>query len=755
MNITEVKQYNHKIGIIEITNNNSHSLYNYLITKITLKDVPSYNTIRFSYEPNSQFIPHQQIDHDFFMQIPNQLNSTPLYIYVHYFLKELYEYEDDTIVHALTDFSKMNITSNHYKSTITDKNTLKVDYLLDNISRNPNWKNVVQTDSVSGAGVATEKGHYPLDSKYRITDFRFFNEPVQKTEADSKTYYEWPNTITDTTAQWKAVINSDKISSYITDKDQPLNMYMEYKFLPSSSEYHEHYIGLKSSTPALSDPIVSNTDNIKLVNEGLGESTYRVARYGDPMNNEASMLLKKDNSVNFLFNPIPVNDGCKITKDVCGDYFKFLYNGTNNGISNQTIKLDTNSSYTLTYFIYIPFIITSDNNYYIEIDGNKVEDKFLNMDKILYRTWNYHEINFTPKSEDVDIITHLCYDDNQDLPIYIYNVQITKDSVYSPLIKYNKANVLVQEDNKFAYKPYSTDITKVSYPYGDNQYKVQDSNLSKIPVIDVYALPDMSYIMNDTDIYLGYYSNTITEVGASGNLYYNKKEKRFEKSDGTQWVVTPIICAQGPNEIVIHTLNIYDNEVKTGTVSLSIEDADERTIHQYGESVINEDTGLSSIYANLGNYELNTNYYLNIKYSDPDCPLRVTNTKILMNVTESQITLTPTLYDGTNYIPDNLAGSTVLANWNNVQYATLVTKLVFTVETLETSVGSSKVSSGNMSLYIDDVLIETTRVDDGIADFFVDNTIITASGTYVLKFEYRSAEDYYPDKTIYKTLQIV
>ena len=109
-----------------------------------------------------------------------------------------------------------------------------------------------------------------------------------------------------------------------------------------------------------------------------------------------------------------------------------------------------------------------------------------------------------------------------------------------------------------------------------------------------------------------------------------KKEKRFEKSDGTQWVVTPIICAQGPNEIVIHTLNIYDNEVKTGTVSLSIEDADERTIHQYGESVINEDTGLSSIYANLGNYELNTNYYLNIKYSDPDCPSRVTNTKILM-----------------------------------------------------------------------------------------------------------------------------
>ena len=100
---------------------------------------------------------------------------------------------------------------------------------------------------------------------------------------------------------------------------------MEYKFLPSSSEYHEHYIGLKSSTPALSDPIVSNTDNIKLVNEGLGESTYRVARYGDPMNNEASMLLKKDNSVNFLFNPIPVNDGCKVTKDVCGDYFKFLW----------------------------------------------------------------------------------------------------------------------------------------------------------------------------------------------------------------------------------------------------------------------------------------------------------------------------------------------------------------------------------------------------------------------------------------------
>jgi hypothetical protein len=59
-----------------------------------------------------------------------------------------------------------------------------------------------------------------------------------------------------------------------------------------------------------------------------------------------------------------------------------------------------------------------------------------------------------------------------------------------------------------------------------------------------------------------------------------------------------------------------------------------------------------------------------------------------------------------------------------------------------------------MSLYADDVFLETTRVDNGIADFFIDSAIIS-SGTYVLKFEYRSAEDYYPDKTIYKTLQIV
>jgi hypothetical protein len=377
------------------------------------------------------------------------------------------------------------------------------------------------------------------------------------------------------------------------------------------------------------------------------------------------------------------------------------------------------------------------------------------MDKILYRTWNYHEINFTPKSEDVDIITHLCYDDNQDLPIYIYNVQITKDSIYSPLIKYNKANVLVQEDNQFAYKPYSTDITKVSYPYGDNQYKVQDSNLSKIPVIDVYGLPDMSYIMNDTDTYLGYYSNTITEVGASGNLYYNKKEKRFEKSDGTQWVVTPIMCAQGPNEIVIHTLNIYDNEVRSGTVSLSIEDADE--IHQYGESVINENTGLSSIYANLGNYELNTNYYLNIKYSDPDCPLRVTNTKILMNVIESQISLVPTLYDGGTYNPNDMSSAGIISDWNTVPYsyidASKKAKIVISVLTTEINT-NTYINSGNMSLYADDVFLETTRVDNGIADFFIDSAIIS-SGTYVLKFEYRSAEDYYPDKTIYKTLQIV
>ena len=103
MDISEIKQYTHKIIKIKLTNNNTITTYEYVTIKIHLTKEQN-ETIRFSIEENSNWIEHQSYEDDYFLRIPN-ITPSVSYIYAHYFPADLYTYEEDTQIFSIYDFS--------------------------------------------------------------------------------------------------------------------------------------------------------------------------------------------------------------------------------------------------------------------------------------------------------------------------------------------------------------------------------------------------------------------------------------------------------------------------------------------------------------------------------------------------------------------------------------------------------------------------------------------------------------------------
>jgi hypothetical protein len=757
MDITEVSKYNHKITKIQITNNNISSYYNYLIAKITLNNVPSYYTIRFSYSQYGDFIPHQQINNDFFMQIPNDLNTIS-YIYAHYFFKDLYQYDEDTIVHANLDLSKIQTdgtisNSNNYSTKINNGN-LQINYLLSNSTstniRDPNWKNIVLGYSEGNVGNMTEKGHYPLDSKFRDT-YHYFDEP-KLTDIDNQ--LRWKETSTTNNAKWNAKISADKISSYITDKNDPLNIYMQYRYLPSSSEYHEHYIGISGLNDANSDPLLLQGDNLNLVNNYLGTNTHRLIRRGYPSDVSNSFTITKGIDIGFIFDPIPYTtnneEHCKINKDSCGNYYKINNNGYNEDDKKcyQSIpSLDTDSHYTLKYFIYIPKKTQDSKYYYLEIDGEKPDDRFLEIDVNNTKEWNYHEINFQPSKETVLLNFNGCYQEDLENPIFLYNVELTKDPLYNPLIKYNKMGMIVQEEDKYSSMTYPTADTEESYALADNQYK-QTITLPE-PFIDVYMIPYLGGILTN---FIGKQKEAplATQVVNTGSGVYCTNDECIYVYNNS-WNKSAVMFSKSPNNIAIQTFNLYNNIITDGTIKLSIQNKAGTVLKDCGTSNINSD-GLSSFYINFGNFNTDTDYYLNIEYSDSKCTNRNFTNRVLCQVIAPNIGLSALLKDIDSNGVEHVLRDNSLTTWSGIDKS--IIPFTVEVDVTNTITSGTAVNNGNISLYVDDVLNQTSLVKNGVAQLYIDTDDINASGNYVLKIEYRDDDNTYPTTTMYKMLEI-
>jgi hypothetical protein len=729
MFLSEIKEYNHKINKLEITNNNKASVNNYVIAKFTLDNIPANTTVRFSFNENSDYIPHQQIGNDFFMQIPNELNSVS-YIYVHYFLKELYTYDGDKIVHVNLDlntlFNSNNKGGTNYSLSMNDKN-LRIDYVLNNgnkqIVRDPNWKDCVLGDKETQN--MTEKGEYPLDSKFRNT-FHFFDIP----NLDSNNLYRWKVTDTSSIAKYNIKLDAINISSYVIDKNDPLNIYMQYRYLPSSSKSHEHYIGMIGEEKD-TDSLLLHGDNLNMVNEHFSNNTHRLIYRDYPTDENTAFRLNKENDIGFIFNPLPYKinnkDCCEIIKDGCDDYYKIKYNGYNDKPNKgyQKITLNPDYNYTLSYYIYLPHntdVNNIGNYYYLEIDGNKPDSTFLDNDKKFNGQWHYHEINFKPKQENVVLDIYGPYDLDIENPMFLYNIILTKDPIYNPLIKYNRTSMIVQEESSSVSQHLVGSYAKKNLENAEETYTPKIN--IPVPFIDAYSIPDMS---NCVSHFLGRQLEPPTSAQSANKDegVYCATDKCLYKFDGSNWIKTTLDFSKMLNAINIHTLNTSEQVINSGNVTISVIDKSNNVVCQPITASI-KSNGLCTSFLNFSELQKDSEYYLVMEYNDPICSNRQSKSEILIKVIEPNITITPYLDD------------TVLPNSSNLSTWSIPYQNFNINVTVVDSISNINITAGSMNLEIGDKLIQSTLSNDkNTYQFFINVTNENlSSGSYTFEFNY-------------------
>lgn len=499
MNIQEISQYSHKIVKVDINNSNEKSSEDWVTVKIHLNK-ESNETIRFSVTKNPSsagWLEHQSFEDDYFLRIPNKLQSITE-IYAHYFPISLYDYTEPQNIYSIYDFSDfikdeatnqwdgrqypLQITSYGYEMLLgTDNKPLIRSLLKDSHTRykDPNYKNYTQTDIVADM---TEKGRFPLSSRYRnslyrtaptlndkenfklpywrkdITQYSHGAQPTDTHEEDSieEGYIYEDDTAsnsyisqygsTDNCSQrnakipfWEAKIHRSGLSPLINDTSgdnenyTPINIYLNYQYLPTSTEYHQHYFGLEGknvkdkngNTPEemltavesynpngtynetqtnINKEILKNySNNIKNgtykqltsnksyeildgeglndINQAFGEDnvTYRIIRHGNPYDNSSSIYVNHKNVYNVNLNEdIGTMHNCLWDKNPCDKYY--TYTPTGAGAAYIDVQLKKHTYYVLKYFMYIPAeAYIEDDSCYMEVQSRFKKGEDINI----------------------------------------------------------------------------------------------------------------------------------------------------------------------------------------------------------------------------------------------------------------------------------------------------------------------------------------------------------------------------------------
>ena len=276
MELFQIQQYSHKIEKIIITNENTKSNYKYVTIKIHL-DRDTNETIRFSLTKNptaKEWLSHQSFDNDFFLRIPN-ITPSVTEVYAHFFPSNLYDYTESEEICSIYDFSDLakdnaynqwdgmqypiQIQSNGYDMVIGNDNKPLIRSILNNsISqyKDPNYKNYTITSNPIDA---TEKGRFPLSSRYRNSLYNQAPDITGKTTSlpywqsgrQNKTNGDDCEKRNKKVPFWEAKIYRTGLSPLIDhgsdDSDNPINVYLNYQYLPTSTEYHQHYFGFEES----------------------------------------------------------------------------------------------------------------------------------------------------------------------------------------------------------------------------------------------------------------------------------------------------------------------------------------------------------------------------------------------------------------------------------------------------------------------------------------------------------------------------
>lgn len=489
MDISEIKQYAHKIIKINITNTNKTTNYSYTTIKIHLEKEQN-EVIRFSYEENSNWIEHQSKDNDYFLRIPNIVDSIT-HIYAHFFPADLYSYIEDSDLFSLYDFSDffkenptdplynerypLQITSYGYEMMLGEENKPYIRSLLDKSItkyKDPNYKQYTVTDASSNIDM-TEQGRFPLSSRYRNSryatapQFNQGNLPYWQKNDKRYSYGTFPNisteiyqndtytyqNISDTSINnnnkytessncteifnqipfWEAKIHRKGLSPFITDEyaedmesessETPFNVYLNYQYLPTSTEYHQHYYGFEpynvknqageevarinmpEAISVLGDNLATETNRQKLIkfcenikngtwrqvteNKNLevldgenlyqinkafnNQATYRLINHGNPFDDANIMTIDHTNIIDLDLDQAKITKNCTWEKNNCDKYWTLtpLSDNSEDSLVYLDVKLKANTPYVLKYYIYIPA------DAYVEDSSNRTDYKTL------------------------------------------------------------------------------------------------------------------------------------------------------------------------------------------------------------------------------------------------------------------------------------------------------------------------------------------------------------------------------------------
>jgi len=501
MELDEIKQYSHKVKTINIQNQNKQSLNKTVVIKITLSTSDD-EIIRFSLEPNDYFISHQHINgtNDYYCDIPNNLNQTTI-LYAHFFPNDLYEYEEEPShlvdIYNLSDIlTNADITSNRYEYTIDDKEHLVVQS-TDSTSvtnhHDPNYKQYTETNNIN----KTEQGFFPLSSRYRTNK-----------------NWKVPN-LSDSDPSWGN--NNDDIfweARIPFEGEGPTKVFINYEYLPTSREYHQHYFGFEGEERNNNTINVFEGTNInKLDNKFGSDNNYRIINLGNVYDDKRSIYVPHENIIPIDLDSFTYHN-CDWQSNKCQKYHIYnpLFN-SQSGYCSKTIKtLTPGHYYSLRYYIYIPNYAHVDiDTCYVSVETDdktiyKMEDAFIHRDKQMRNQWIYHEVPFlATETNIIRIIGPQSFNTSTDTNnnIFFTNMSLYEMVEYSPTLQYTNTSLRLLEQDQLTIKPISDQKTTQTIS-PDNKEWIPSNIELPIPYDNVYIDTD-----NETEVFYDHYTTNI------------------------------------------------------------------------------------------------------------------------------------------------------------------------------------------------------------------------------------------------------
>lgn len=809
MNLNDIKQYPHKIKKILIDNANLYSINDYITIKISLNDVQDDETIRFSFQENEDFIHHQSLDNDYFIRIPNNLNQITT-LYAHYFIRDLYEYEEEEQIYSIYPFEdlfkdnpineqgipyKIQIKSNGYDMQLGDDGKPYIRSLLNNSVdryKNPNYKQYYNTN-INDKKDMTIQGMLPLSSRYR-PPYQYLNAPNLQTEALWQANENITNCANRLASKpyWEAKIHKNGLSPLIADQIDgeysPINVFLNYNYLPTTTEYHQHYFGFEGkhyegnneNKPHLtlnSDLNIFESTNINTINNFGNDNNYRIINVGNPFDDTYSIFVDHENII-----PLNLNDAittnCELQYNKCHKYWTYTPKGQ--GYASLRVTLDYDHLYTLKYYIYIDQDVECENDScYIQVNNEKIHNDFLKQDKILRNQWIYHEVPFVSQGEDRIKIIGPQHNDASHTIHFIY-LTIEEFQEYSPTIKYSAKGLHISEKDKSVIRATKGDNNCVNTPTPNEnniEKKILPNPNGKILFsldndIDIYYdnfTSNMYYYHPSTYLNIIKLENSILSWGNDEQLsleyLYEDVPLLTPPNEKTSLLAeynNKITFVQGVNNnFILYATDAYNNIVSSGEVECDI--IADRELTPNAETVIK----------NLGKKQININgtvffdkidlrdievegdyskYYLRIKYTN-SCDNKATYDYKAFYIEPQVIHLTPFVNDNCKNHQDAFILQPKGNGFEKFGYSTpngfvirtdneLPLKVSVFVQnqngTLQNHchINDGIINIGYCELSIDDELKQVSIVDsNGECDFYLDLEDLTKL-SQVVKIEY-------------------